>query len=659
MSSESLQALLKARSAKSSSSAASSSQGDDYSVIPSPVGDPGLDMVDSGGGLFEGESNYSSRKEYLSVLVENAAAVSGSKTQLLSPSNVPFSILRISHEMVENELVCGGVIVSTKSDVRPSVCVKSGCTVASHKVTKDVNFRGGMFYLAKGTKVVEEGSICLEVTESREDLLGFAIERMEEFNEVLSDAKTLSLEAAMEVFDQFKKEVSKECARMDVGKLYSGENLKSEKTKLTQNHMTATGPVVLEQIVKAMTSMQATLEKLEDDNTALKMDMERKTARLEKLEATDTAGLAGDVQTFDVRVRSLERSLEKLVDGKDTPLTNQDLSRLKLDIEELKQEIILLDSRSGSDPLKCGTTELRSLAETLMFVNDHLHTATYGDFFDLPALFDSIRPGDISSKDYVDTEHSAQKTKFLSIFEVSTAASFQRLIPVVFGGSGSNSVTSHSVSRLIYMKKREDWTSHGGTEGLKPALDAELDEQVVSITGRIRDSQGACLGGKVAEFYLGRSNLCRTSFFTWTEAFFMNLIGLSQGVSETEAWNLVLHCWLAFFKDLRRVRSPCANISVAGLDADCPIRKERVARYIWAMGQCIKVQDEYLEKGFRDHPTISSVINYHLFQYRVPLSVHQSAVQKLTEKIEALHTWKGQAVRDIAKLLKELEKQKK
>ena len=384
MSSDSLQALLKARSARPSGSAASSSQGDDgYSVIPSPDHSAGLDMVDSGGGLFEGESNYSSRKAYLSVLVENAAAVSGSKTQLLSPSNVPFSILRISHEMVEKELVCGGVIVSTKADIRSSVCVKSGCTVASHKAAQDVNFRGGMFYLSKGTKVVEEGSICLEVMESRKDLLEFAIERMEEFNEVLSDAKTLSLEAAIEVFDQFKKEVKKECARMDVGKLYSGENVKSEEN-LTQHHMTTNDPAVLEQIVKAMTSMQATISKLEDDNDALKIEMERKAARLEKLEATDTAGLAGDVETFDGRVRSLERSLAKLVDGKDTPSSNQDLSRLKLDIEELKQEIIPLDSRSGSDPLKFGTTELKSLAETLMLVNDHLLIATYGDFFDLP-----------------------------------------------------------------------------------------------------------------------------------------------------------------------------------------------------------------------------------------------------------------------------------
>ena len=64
------------------------------------------------------------------------------------------------------------------------------------------------------------------------------------------------------------------------------------------------------------------------------------------------------------------------------------------------------------------------------------------------------------------------------------------------------------------------------------------------------------------------------------------------------------------------------------------------------MGKAIQIQNAYIEKGFRNHTTIASVINYHLFKHRAPLSMFTS----LDKSIKDLHTWKSQIARDVKKL---------
>ena len=53
-----------------------------------------------------------------------------------------------------------------------------------------------------------------------------------------------------------------------------------------------------------------------------------------------------------------------------------------------------------------------------------------------------------------------------------------------------------------------------------------------------------------------------------------------------------------------------------------------------------------MEKNFRNHTTIASVINYHLFKHRAPLSM----ISTLDKSIKDLLVFKTQSIRDIKKL---------
>jgi hypothetical protein len=103
---------------------------------------------------------------------------------------------------------------------------------------------------------------------------------------------------------------------------------------------------------------------------------------------------------------------------------------------------------------------------------------------------------------------------------------------------------------------------------------------------------------------------------------------------------------------LRKIRMDCSSLSLAGLDVSSTRRKEIVAKYIWTMGRAIALQNEYREKQFRNHPTISSVINFYLFQHKVPLSSFNLVISKLKDELKSLASWRSTATRDISKALK-------
>ena len=135
----------------------------------------------------------------------------------------------------------------------------------------------------------------------------------------------------------------------------------------------------------------------------------------------------------------------------------------------------------------------------------------------------------------------------------------------------------------------------------------------------------------------------------WTEDFFLELKALSD-VSDDDAWNLILECWLAFFRDLRTICSECSSISLSGVGLNSTARKKIVAQYIWTMARSIKMQKEYRLALFRNHPSIATVINYHLFQHRVLITKYDREVGQLQKDINGLNTFKANTMRELKKL---------
>ena len=340
----------------------------------------------------------------------------------------------------------------------------------------------------------------------------------------------------------------------------------------------------------------------------------------------------------------------------------EDLDLMKADVNRLDARMTLLDSRLGEETLIFGDIVFKSTLETQVFVKNHVPTCSWECFFDMNALMDTLRNTNSDEKSFVESEYNAQKTKYKSRDEVSISNSFVRFTPTPFTRHSSDKASEISYEsidmNLPVIKNRKAWMSKGGLEGMKRSLEKEMFNRKQSVEKTISRTLGKTKGGQLALEYLNMSYSCFTEFFNWTESFYQELQTVSRA-GDKDAWDLVLKCWMAFFSELRRVRCECSGLSGGGMTIGSPERIEVVGQYIWTMGKAIKIQNEFRDRHFKEHPAVATVVNYYLFEHMMPKSISDSQHDDLKKEIKALkdkdaqfESWKSQTGRTVAALQK-------
>ena len=93
-----------------------------------------------------------------------------------------------------------------------------------------------------------------------------------------------------------------------------------------------------------------------------------------------------------------------------------------------------------------------------------------------------------------------------------------------------------------------------------------------------------------------------------------------------EAWLLVCSAVKAMYRWMREVRVS------AGEALDHSDKLEATVDILWVTGLCHTRMHELTLAEFRHHHIVSTSLNIHLFEHRVPLTVHK----KLLKRVEAL-----------------------
>ena len=118
----------------------------------------------------------------------------------------------------------------------------------------------------------------------------------------------------------------------------------------------------------------------------------------------------------------------------------------------------------------------------------------------------------------------------------------------------------------------------------------------------------------LANTFLVNAKSSIESLLTWMDSFYQEL--QAGDSSSKDAWLLVCSCVRCYFKELRKVRAPAQAAS----NMSSPV--ERAGSYIWAMAQSHRISSEFMSHRWREHPAVAGVINYHLFRFMVPLTLH-------------------------------------
>ena len=134
------------------------------------------------------------------------------------------------------------------------------------------------------------------------------------------------------------------------------------------------------------------------------------------------------------------------------------------------------------------------------------------------------------------------------------------------------------------------------------------------------------------------------------ESFYQELQQGGQSTSK-DAWLLVYSCVRCYFKELPKVRAPTQTAS--NISSPINIADD----YLWSLAQSQRVSADFLAHRWREYPSITGVINYHLFRFMVPLSVFEKEKQYVVTLTKLVRDQQG----DITKLtnrIKALEQKK-
>ena len=78
---------------------------------------------------------------------------------------------------------------------------------------------------------------------------------------------------------------------------------------------------------------------------------------------------------------------------------------------------------------------------------------------------------------------------------------------------------------------------------------------------------------------------------------------------------------------------------------------DRAGITLWVLAQSHRVSAEFVAHRWREHPAVAGVINYHLFRFMVPLSLHH----KLKAELDSMNKLLEMRHIDQCKLMNRLK----
>lgn len=287
-------------------------------------------------------------------------------------------------------------------------------------------------------------------------------------------------------------------------------------------------------------------------------------------------------------------------------------------IEQIINRIATLENRYNSKTVGVGGFSFQSLEDVQAFVLSEIPSNRYGYFYDAVSLLTTIRSNNGPAEDSWTQQHRAAQGGYKNTAEALIAVSFKQDLPgILFGEKQSG---KESLFPLPGAPTYAHWNKNDGVSGVKKVIEDSLDLRVEAIMtsaqGLFRDHPRAL---NLINACLMASATFIRDLLQFADTLYYELI-TSTKTKEDDAWYLVSTLIRTVFKELRRARviaeDPSSSLSDTHL----------CAAYLNGTLHGLQVMKSFTSHGFRHHPSLSPVLNLHVFKTRVPMSMHKELV---------------------------------
>jgi len=297
------------------------------------------------------------------------------------------------------------------------------------------------------------------------------------------------------------------------------------------------------------------------------------------------------------------------------------VSKLSSNISRLDARYATLEDRLLSESVTLANMTFGSLKDTVNWVKMHVPGYSYEGFHDIMSLLQMVTEPHIGFSDGMSDAYLSQKVGFTSRISAIIAHSFRLELPDLFG---KITATSDKSFPLPAVKLHKQWNPNDGVSGVLRYTNENLVFQVESCRSVISQCYENSKAFDLASIMLSDSHSFWTRLSTWMNEFLLKLTIVSS-CSETEAWLLVASCVRGIFRELRKARLVAQNAETISDSISS------TGYFLWGALQAHRVMKSFITCNFESHPAITPIVNMHLFQFRVPLSLYKSQKDKITD----------------------------
>jgi hypothetical protein len=215
------------------------------------------------------------------------------------------------------------------------------------------------------------------------------------------------------------------------------------------------------------------------------------------------------------------------------------------------------------------------------------------------------------------------------MLEVTITTSFGCVLPSpsIFTGKAVESISSLLQRKvdLPGLGKFEVWDTGSTSTGILPDMRNKVKAVETGFNGFIKQCLSPEAKG-VAHSMLTASVLFIDELSNFMSMFYTELPGSEMQTDDLEAWTLTCSVVKKMFDDIAALHT------VAKYTNSKDHTPAKVASiFLWATLNAHHIMDEYLAERFRHHRSIAPIINFHLYQFRVPWSVFDKKITVVQE----------------------------
>jgi hypothetical protein len=278
--------------------------------------------------------------------------------------------------------------------------------------------------------------------------------------------------------------------------------------------------------------------------------------------------------------------------------------------------------------LMLGGKIFQSKVDVELFVSEKMPSNGFYLFHDAVTILESLTGAFQERKELISEWYQSTKVG-CSAQEARHIASFKTTLPHVLGHSKDGVISAKH--KLPAVKTYADWTTFDQDLGVMNYILRGIDDLKTQINNEIHSvlSDDFPEATKLASEMHTASHYFICQMCTFVTDFVQEMASTAESPVE-EAWELVSACVRKIFDELRRVRAAASN----AMAEQNPVTK--CALYMWCLIQANRVQKEFLDARFRNHPTIAPVVILHVFRTRVTKIAFKEGLKRLEGRIALL-----------------------